>query len=165
MRGKGKPRKVVVKTTTPAAQPENVYPEVETAFGYLKDNTSVHDIVVKVGRHTFLVTGYHKPGSYPANKSLGTLAPSLNFHGEVVVLPMGDRIAFLRRMNKVAAEMAVIRCGTNPAYDPLVFRPPSTPDLRTPCAARPTKIPNLRCSAMLNFLCDGLGHDYIFLYI
>ncbi|KAJ7898758.1 hypothetical protein B0H13DRAFT_2337318 [Mycena leptocephala] len=90
------PRKIMAANTGLAHLPTRIkclpYLKMETLFTYAE---VIHDAVVEVDAHRFLISGYYDP-TKPVNGALKKAVPCFEWHGEICVVALGVIVPYLR---------------------------------------------------------------------
>ncbi|KAJ6482805.1 hypothetical protein C8R47DRAFT_1073406 [Mycena vitilis] len=80
------------------------YLKVESHFA--ASNATIHDAIVKVDEHRFLVMAYYDPAN-PVNEALKAAAPGFDWRGELVVVALGRVTPYLRKVSPWLAKVAM----------------------------------------------------------
>ncbi|KAF8160482.1 hypothetical protein K438DRAFT_1985736 [Mycena galopus ATCC 62051] len=118
-----KPTKVIIRTETrrprlhlaPSLQQGTAafrilqlpYLDYTTIFTITPD-TVIHDCIVKAGTSQFLISAYYGD-DLPTNEALKEVAPGYDFHGEVVIVALGSKVPYTKRMNAALAKQALLK--------------------------------------------------------
>ncbi|KAJ7608318.1 hypothetical protein B0H17DRAFT_1153818 [Mycena rosella] len=66
----------------------------------------IHDCVVRVGKHQFLISAHHSVDG-PVNGALKELAPGFDWRGELIIVALGRYVPYLKRMKRQPATAAI----------------------------------------------------------
>ncbi len=80
---------------------------------YALDHILVHDCLVTISKgKRFLVSGYYN-AEYATNFGLKNVAPGYDWKGELIVVALGDRVPFLKRISDKDAFEAINKSVAN----------------------------------------------------